>query len=50
MKQIPTVKNDDGSISPSEPYPQDAVLVIVRDDFYYCYQSDDELPFQPEKS
>ena len=44
MKQIPTVKNEDGSIAPSEPYPPDAVLVVAGDDFYTCYQLGDELP------
>ena len=44
MKQIPTIKNDDGSIAPSEPYPNDSVLVIAGEDFYTCYQPDDELP------
>ena len=44
MKQIPTVKNEDGSIDPSWPYPNDSVLVIAGEDFYTCYQPDDELP------
>lgn len=47
MKQIPTIKTEDGSIAPSEPYPQDATLVVAGEDFYTCYQPDDALPEQP---
>lgn len=44
MKKIPTIKNEDGSIAPSEPYTNDSVLVVAGEDFYTCYQPDDELP------
>lgn len=44
MTKIPTIKNDDGSIAPSEPYPSDSILVIAAEDFYTCYQHGDELP------
>lgn len=48
MKKIPTIKNDDGSIAPSESYPPDAVLVVVGEDFYTCYQNGDILPENKE--
>lgn len=44
MKQILTIKNEDGSFAPSEPYPPDAVLVVAGEDFYTCYQPNDEIP------
>ena len=46
MIQIKTIKAEDGSIAPSEPYPLDAVLVVAGEDFYTCYQPCDELPEQ----
>ena len=47
MKQIQTIKTEDGSIAPSEPYPPDTVLVVAGEDFYTYYQPDDALPEQP---
>ena len=47
MKQIPTIKTEDGAIAPSELYPPDAVIVVAGEDFYTCYQPDDVIPEQP---
>ena len=43
MKIIPAITDDNGT-RPSEPAPEDTIMIVGSPDGYVCYQTGDELP------
>lgn len=50
MQKIKLIEQPDGSFSPAEPFPRDAILIRgdIEPGYYLCYQPGDELPADPE--
>jgi len=46
MVRIANVEQPDGSFSPAEEFPRDAIVIRgdIEPGFYLCYQPGDELP------